>query len=121
MEHFTRFRRNKKDAGAITGVDAKLAGMKTPPPGEASPPQRPTQKLRAFLRSSGKRARASPPASLPISPTTAVLSYDGVIDHPPTPVSSKKDVKPAPQIPNFLNLSAQGRLPPPSFLTRQGE
>lgn len=125
MEHF-RFRR-KKDVPAPTIITssngADPSGKTTPPPGDLlqAPPARPVQKLspfRVFHRSSGKRARDSPPASLPHSPAAAaVLAPDSIVgDRPVSPLSLKteptgdgepKSARP-PKIPAFLDLSMQG-------------
>ncbi|KAK3321572.1 protein-tyrosine phosphatase-like protein, partial [Apodospora peruviana] len=138
MEHFPRFRR-KKDLVApptlITPANDNTtdatARTTTPSPGEVQPAtataapaamMRPVQKLspfRVFHRSSGKRARDSPPASLPHSPTAAaVLDPDSAIaDRPVSPMSFKTDATGdhqqeqeagrAPKIPTFLELSQQ--------------
>ena len=87
---------------------------------------RPVQKLspfRVFSRSSSKRARDSPPASLPQSPATAaaasmaaasVPGHDGVADRPVSPLSLKMEDAntsqsgKAPKMPAYLDLSEQG-------------
>ncbi|KAK5661737.1 hypothetical protein OQA88_9837 [Cercophora sp. LCS_1] len=124
MDHFPRFRR-KKDVPAptiITSRDGADPGKTTPPPGDllVAPPARPVQKLspfRVFHRSSGKRARDSPPASLPHSPAAAaVLAPDSVVgERPVSPLSLKADpagneeskLARPPKIPAFLDLSTQ--------------
>ncbi|KAK3689588.1 protein-tyrosine phosphatase-like protein [Podospora appendiculata] len=126
MEHFPRFRRKQKDVATptiITPANSASFPMKTtPPPGEPQPlpPTRPAQKLspfRVFHRSSSKRARDSPPASLPHSPAAAaaVLAPDSIADRPVSPLSLKIDAMGGPQheagrppkIPAFLDLSEQ--------------
>ncbi|KAK0649411.1 protein-tyrosine phosphatase-like protein [Cercophora newfieldiana] len=125
---FPRFRR-KKDGPAAPPIDtASIANKATapttttiPPSDELKPPApaRPMQKLspfRVFHRSSGKRARDSPPASLPHSPAAAAVpGPDGGVGRPVSPLSLKTDLartddaKSArpPKIPSFLDLSAQ--------------
>ncbi|KAK3941346.1 tyrosine-protein phosphatase 1 [Diplogelasinospora grovesii] len=131
MDHFPRFRR-KKDVATPTIItnpaklDLSARKATTPPPGDLQPgavpaPMRPIQKLspfRVFHRSSGKRARDSPPASLPHSPTAApVLANDGSAERPISPLSPTTDDtaseagsrahKRPPKIPAFLELSVQ--------------
>ncbi|KAK3317825.1 protein-tyrosine phosphatase-like protein [Cercophora scortea] len=127
MEHFPRFRRKQKDVATPTIItpanSASFPTKTTPPPGEPQPPPptRPGQKLspfRVFHRSSSKRARDSPPASLPHSPAAAaaVLAPDSSItDRPVSPLSLKTEAMGGPQhgagrppkIPAFLDLSEQ--------------
>ncbi|KAK3346778.1 protein-tyrosine phosphatase-like protein [Lasiosphaeria hispida] len=112
MDRFPRFGR-KKDVPAPTiitpGTGVDISGKTTPPPGDLQPvvPVRPAQKLspfRVFRRSVGKRARDSPPASLPHSPAAAaVIAPDGIADRPVSPLS----LKTPPKIPAFLDLSVQ--------------
>jgi len=106
----------------ITNGAALPSKTTTPPSGDLQPvpAARPVQKLspfRVFHRSSGKRARDSPPASLPHSPAAAaVLAPDSGGDRPMSPLSLKtdparEDDPTAPRtlkIPSFLDLSAQG-------------
>ncbi|KAL2256994.1 hypothetical protein VTK26DRAFT_797 [Humicola hyalothermophila] len=125
MDHLPRFHRRKKDVVAPTLITTDLPrpGKTTPPPGDLHPasPLRPGpfQKLspfRVFHRSSGKRARDSPPASLPHSPAAApMFARDCTDARPVSPLSLKadsdgdenqKDAKPL-QIPAFLNQSEQ--------------
>jgi hypothetical protein len=74
--------------------------------------------FRVFHRSSGKRARDSPPASLPHSPAEAhdVLARESADGRPVSPLSLKTDnegdqgqkaARP-PKMPAFLNLSDDG-------------
>lgn len=125
MDHFPRFRR-KKDVPSPTiitsGNGTDLSSKATPPAGDlpSVSPLRPVQKLspfRVFHRTSGKRARDSPPASLPQSPAAAaVLTPDAVVERPVSPLSLKTDLKGEdvhkptrpPKIPSFLDLSTHG-------------
>jgi hypothetical protein len=77
--------------------------------------QRPGQKLKAFLRPSQKRARASPPAALQVQvPATPVAAHDGGVEHPLTPVQGRRPEEREREegsmlaIPSFLNQSRQG-------------
>ncbi|KAK4445016.1 protein-tyrosine phosphatase-like protein [Podospora aff. communis PSN243] len=122
MDHFPRFRR-RKDVPSPTIITAALPNKTTttPPSGDLQPaaPARPVQKLspfRVFHRSSGKRARDSPPASLPHSPAAAAVpGPDGGIDRPVSPLSLRTDpareddakAARALKIPAFLELSQQ--------------
>lgn len=135
MDHFPRFRR-KKDVPSPTiitsGNGADFSGKTTSPASDhpSIAPIRPVQKLspfRVFHRSSGKRARDSPPASLPQSPTaTAVLTPDAVVERPVSPLSIKTDPKGedikkptrSPKIPSFLDLSPHGMPCPPCVCRR---
>ncbi|KAK4166571.1 protein-tyrosine phosphatase-like protein [Cladorrhinum sp. PSN259] len=110
MAHLPRpFHRRKKDAAGPTLITNDLAGSAaagagkiTPPPGDLvqPPPESPMrqgtlQKLspfRVFARSSAKRARDSPPASLPHSPAAAVAPVRESVDgRPVSPLSLKAD------------------------------
>ena len=125
MDHFPRFRR-KKDVPTPTIITTQngthLSSKTTPPPGDLQsvPSVRQTQKLspfRVFHRSSAKRARDSPPASLPHSPVVAAVpAPESLVDRPVSPLSLKMDLvgddeasdaRP-PKIPAFLDLSMQG-------------
>ena len=123
MDHLPRFHRRKKDVAAPTLITSDLSGKTTPPQPDVLPssPMRPFQKklnpLRVFHRSSGKRARDSPPASLPHSPAAVpVLAVDGADDRPVSPLSLKMDLggddgrkqaRPL-RIPAFLDQTEQG-------------
>lgn len=128
MEHFPRFRRKKDIAPPplITPNNIDTMRQTTPPPSDLHPvvppiaPIRTVQKLspfNLFHRSSGKRARDSPPASLPHSPAAAaVFSPDSIAGRPVSPLSLKTDATGGrddhaarpPKIPAFLELSPQG-------------
>ncbi|KAM7221869.1 tyrosine-protein phosphatase 1 [Rhypophila decipiens] len=127
MDHFPRFRRKKDIAPPtlVTPNDIDAVRKTTPPPGDLHPvsqpaaPMRSVQKLspfRVFQRSSGKRARDSPPASLPHSPATAAaFTPDSIAGRPVSPLSLKTehlegqygDGGRPPKIPAFLELSTQ--------------
>ncbi|KAH6847300.1 protein-tyrosine phosphatase-like protein [Chaetomium sp. MPI-CAGE-AT-0009] len=121
MAHLPRFHRRKKDVAAPTLITNNLPGKATPPPSDLplGSPKRPFQKLspfRVFQRSSGKRARDSPPASLPHSPAAAPLPAGDCADgRPVSPMSLKTDPasdegeKPAkpPKMPAFLDQSQE--------------
>lgn len=125
MDHLPRFHRRKKDVATPTLITSDLSGKTTSPAPDLQPgpPMRPFQKLspfRVFHRSSGKRARDSPPASLPHSPAAApVLPTDTPDGRPVSPLSLKTDPagdegqKPAnpPKMPAFLEQSEQGGFP----------
>ncbi|KAK4242933.1 protein-tyrosine phosphatase-like protein [Achaetomium macrosporum] len=118
MAHLPRFHRRKKNVAPPTLITNDLPDKTASPP---SDPQsgssvRSFQKLspfRVFHRSSGKRARDSPPASHPHSPAAApVLAGD---DRPVSPLSLKTDpasddhhkvAKPQ-KIPAFLNQTEE--------------
>ncbi|KAK1829391.1 tyrosine-protein phosphatase 1 [Podospora conica] len=93
MDRLPRFRRTKPTIVTPTSIEGKT----TPPPGDLHvvPPSRPSHRLgplRSLIRSSAKRARSSPPASLPHSPAiTACLAPDSIIDRPVSPMSLKMD------------------------------
>ncbi|KAH6623527.1 protein-tyrosine phosphatase-like protein [Chaetomium tenue] len=121
MAHLPRFHRRKKDGAAPTVMTNDLPGKTTPPPGDLPPgsPKRSFQKLspfRVFQRSSAKRARDSPPASLPHSPAAAPLPAGDYADgRPVSPMSLKtnpasdevqKPINP-PKMPAFLDLSRE--------------
>lgn len=137
MDRLARFRRRKSDlaaAASATSVAAedKASESKAPapaPPTQALvPPSRPREKhtLSPFrslrLRTSIKRARESPPAALPLSPSAAVHQHhDDHRVYPRSPLSTRKDAsqvntahaqQPKPKIPSFLTLSNQGRCYP---------
>ncbi|KAK1753098.1 protein-tyrosine phosphatase-like protein [Echria macrotheca] len=125
MSHFPRFRR-KKDVPSPTIITPPRPGIIISDKTTAAPADTSSittnlqvQKLspfRVFHRSSGKRARDSPPASLPHSPAAAaVLAPDSALDRPVSPLSLKTDpsgddehrhARP-PKIPFFLDLSLQ--------------
>ena len=126
MDHLQRFHRRRKDVAPPTLITNDLSGGKTtPPPGDLHPPSpmRPFQKLspfRVFHRSSGKRARDSPPASLPHSPAAVpVLASDCADGRPVSPLSLKTDpasdeavkVAKSAKIPAFLDQTEQGGCP----------
>ncbi|KAL2194854.1 protein-tyrosine phosphatase-like protein [Corynascus similis CBS 632.67] len=120
MAHLPRFHRRKKDVTPPTLITSDLPGKATPSSSDIPPssPRRSLQKLspfRVFHRSSGKRARDSPPASLPHSPAGAPVLPPGYADgRPVSPLSLKmeptsdeapqKTVK-QPKMPAFLDLS----------------
>jgi len=128
MAQLPRFHRRKKEVAAPTLITSDLPkGKTTPPPGDlpSGSPMRSLRGLspfRVFHRSSGKRARDSPPASLPHSPAAApVLGGDCADGRPVSPMSLKTDsagddgqraARP-PKIPAFLDQSPQGRFPQP--------
>ncbi len=104
MAHLPRFHRRKKEGAPPTLITSDLQGKTTtpaaattPPPGDlAAPSGSPMRSLRGlspfrvFHRASGKRARDSPPASLPHSPATLpVLGPDD--GRPVSPLSLKMD------------------------------
>ncbi|KAM7183729.1 tyrosine-protein phosphatase 1 [Naviculisporaceae sp. PSN 640] len=128
MDHFPRFRRKKDVAPPptlITPNDIDAVRKTTPPPGDHHPAPQPAASMRAsqklspfrvFQRSSGKRARDSPPASLPHSPATApAFTPDSIAGRPVSPLSLKTehlggqygDGGRPPKIPAFLELSPQ--------------
>ncbi|GAB1317542.1 Tyrosine-protein phosphatase 2 [Madurella fahalii] len=119
MDHLPRFHRRRKDVAAPPLITSDLSAKMTSPPGDphSVSPMRPFQKLspfRVFHRSSGKRARDSPPASLPHSPAEApALARDSADGRPVSPLSLKTDsageerqttARP-PKMPAFLDLS----------------
>ncbi|OHF01254.1 protein-tyrosine phosphatase [Colletotrichum orchidophilum] len=150
MDHLPKFRRKPK-IPTISTTD-----VKTPPSRNAIDEQQPPQQIypsttvtvtggrsptttkpglrkTAFrglhLRSSGKRLRSPPPASLPQSPPPAIVSHDGITSSPRqkdkegSGVGSKNDsvssgksshesFRPKPRIPAFLDLSVPGTKPP---------
>ncbi|ELQ43897.1 protein-tyrosine phosphatase 2 [Pyricularia oryzae Y34] len=95
MERFSKFRRSKKDASGPTPTAAASTGddrstgsaSRTPSPhsqNQTLVPQQPAPEQRrkpspfrglANLRTSAKRARSSPPASLPQSPSAASVQH----------------------------------------------
>jgi hypothetical protein len=134
MAHLPRFHRRKKDVAAPTLITSDLPDKSAPAQGgqRSGSPARSFQKLspfRVFHRSSGKRARDSPPASLPHSPAAAsVLPGDGADGRPVSPLSLKTDPASedglkrtkAPKMPAFLDQSQAGEpvpasAPPPSL------
>ncbi|KAK4192185.1 protein-tyrosine phosphatase-like protein [Podospora australis] len=120
MAHLPRFRRRKEVLGPpLITNDLAGAGKTTPPPGELpagdlphpESPMRPFRKLspfRVFNRSSAKRARDSPPASLPHSPAQAAATLrEGVDGRPVSPLSLRMDTgsdraRGPPKMPAFL-------------------
>jgi hypothetical protein len=123
MAHLPRFHRRKKNVTAPTLITNDLPEKTTPSPSDpqSGSSARSFQKLspfRVFHRSSGKRARDSPPASHPHSPAAApVLAGDA---RPVSPLSLKTDhasddhrkvVKPQ-KMPAFLDQTEEGLLPP---------
>ena len=135
MAQLPRFHRRKKEVAAPTLITSDLPGGQTtttttisttPPPGDlrSGSPMRSLRGLspfRVFHRSSGKRARDSPPASLPHSPAAApVLTLDCADGRPVSPLSLRTDfagdeghkaARP-PKIPAFLDQSQQGSVFP---------
>ncbi|KAK4098695.1 phosphatases II [Parathielavia hyrcaniae] len=97
MAHLPRFHRRKKDVAAPTLITSDLPGRSAPSQANSrsSSPARSFHKLspfRVFHRSSGKRARDSPPASLPHSPAGApVVAADCADGRPVSPLSLKTD------------------------------
>ncbi|KAK0749916.1 protein-tyrosine phosphatase-like protein [Schizothecium vesticola] len=93
MDRLPRFRRKQPTIITPTSIEGKT----TPPPGDLQvlPPSRPSHKLgpfRSLIRSSAKRARDSPPASLPHSPAhAACLAPENLIGRPVSPMSLKMD------------------------------
>ena len=143
MDRFPRFRRHKKDAvvpaapptstGAppVSPTDTKAAGNRTPSPGSQTlpvppPPSRDRPSRSPFrglhLRSSAKRARESPPGSLPQSPNASFLVADGNNGHIRSPLSAPLPSRRStgntvsttrngtPKIPAFLDLTDQSKL-----------
>lgn len=128
MERLSRFRRSKKEPTTAAVAEDKSSGSRTPSPAAqalAPPPARPREKLSRspfrglHLRSSGKRARESPPASLPHSASATAHAHEDHKAHASSPLSSKPDAaatEPAqaqeekPKMPAFLALSTQGKL-----------
>ncbi|KAK4124478.1 phosphatases II [Parathielavia appendiculata] len=121
MAHLPRFHRRKKDVAAPTLITSDLPGRSAPAQGDSrsSSPARSFQKLspfRVFHRSSGKRARDSPPASLPHSPAAApVVAGESADGRPVSPLSLRSDsagddgqkrTKPA-KMPAFLKQNQQ--------------
>ncbi|KAK4154394.1 tyrosine-protein phosphatase 1 [Chaetomidium leptoderma] len=125
--HLPRFHRRKKDVAAPTLITSDLPRKTTPPLGDLRPgsPMRSFQKLspfRVFQRSSGKRARDSPPASLPHSPAAVpVLAGDCADRRPVSPLSLKTDpvsdkgpkAARSPKIPAFLDQTQEGEFSQP--------
>jgi hypothetical protein len=124
MAQLPRFHRRKKEVAAPTLITSDLPRGKTttPPPGDlpSGSPMRSLRGLspfRVFHRTSGKRARDSPPASLPHSPAAAPVLLGDADGRPVSPLSLKLDsasdegqkaaARP-PKIPAFLELSDQG-------------
>ncbi|KAK3901067.1 tyrosine-protein phosphatase [Staphylotrichum tortipilum] len=107
MAHLPRFHRRKKEVAPPTLITSDLQGKATtpattstttPPPGDLLPSGSPMRSLRGlspfrvFQRASGKRARDSPPASLPHSPASLpVLAPDCADGRPVSPLSLKMD------------------------------
>ncbi|KAL1836249.1 hypothetical protein VTJ49DRAFT_5396 [Mycothermus thermophilus] len=132
MAHLPRFHRRKKDAATPTLITSDLPGKTLAPTTtttvtasavttqpRAASPMRSLQKLspfRVFQRTSGKRARDSPPASMPHSPAAApsMVLADGTDGRPVSPLSLKTDrasddegrnSEKQPKMPSFLQLS----------------
>ncbi|KAL2131013.1 hypothetical protein VTI74DRAFT_5672 [Chaetomium olivicolor] len=120
MDRLHRFHRRKKNVPAPTLITNDLPRKQTPQSEQqAEPPMRSLRGLspfRRFHRSSGKRARDSPPASLPHSPAEALaLAGDGADGRPVSPLSLKTDppsdegqkLRKPPKMPAFLEQSPQ--------------
>ncbi|KLU84779.1 hypothetical protein MAPG_03815 [Magnaporthiopsis poae ATCC 64411] len=71
MERFSKFRRSKKDSAGATGVTADDISAAAPASSRTSRRDRHSPFRNLHLRTSTKRARSSPPAALPQSPTSA--------------------------------------------------
>ncbi len=130
MAQLPRFHRRKKEVPTLITSDlpagqTTTATTTTLPAGDlrSGSPMRSLRGLspfRVFHRSSGKRARDSPPASLPHSPAAApVLPLDCADGRPVSPLSLKMDAaadegqKAArPKIPAFLDQSQEGSVSP---------
>lgn len=130
MEHLARFHRRRKDNSTTPTIitsDIDISDNATPavPPATQTdvppvPPMRTLQKLspfRVFQRSSGKRARDSPPASLPHSPAAAPVAVNGAADgRPVSPLSlqaetaGNDEARPLapPKMPKFLDVGIEG-------------
>ncbi|KAK4143019.1 tyrosine-protein phosphatase 1 [Dichotomopilus funicola] len=128
MEHLGRFHRRKKDSSTTpTIITSNIPDNTTPavPPSTqtdvpSAPPMRTLQKLspfRVFQRSSGKRARDSPPASLPHSPAAAPVAGNGAADgRPVSPLSLQAETAgndearslAPPKMPKFLDVRLAG-------------
>jgi hypothetical protein len=108
MAHLPRFHRRKKEGAPPTLITSDLQGKPTPAaatttttplPGDLAAPSgspmrglRGLSPFRVFHRASGKRARDSPPASLPHSPASLpVLALDCADGRPVSPLSLKTD------------------------------
>ncbi|UQC81062.1 protein-tyrosine phosphatase [Colletotrichum lupini] len=154
MDHLPKFRRKPK-IPTISTTDVKTSPSRNgideqqPPQqiypsttvtvtgGRSPTPTKPGLRKSAFrglhLRSSGKRLRSPPPASLPQSPPPAIVSHDGITSSPrpkdkdgsgggvgagskddsaSSGKSSHESFRPKPRIPAFLNLSVPGTKPP---------
>ncbi|KAH6615619.1 protein-tyrosine phosphatase-like protein [Chaetomium sp. MPI-SDFR-AT-0129] len=127
MEHLARFHRRKKDSSTTpTIITSDIPDNTTPavPPSTqtdvpSAPPMRTLQKLspfRVFQRSSGKRARDSPPASLPHSPAAAPVAGNGAADgRPVSPLSLQAETAgndearslAPPKMPKFLDVGIE--------------
>ncbi|KAK1717438.1 protein-tyrosine phosphatase [Colletotrichum acutatum] len=147
MDHLPKFRRKPK-IPTISTTDVKTSPSRNgideqqPPQqiypsttvtvtgGRSPTPTKPGLRKSAFrglhLRSSGKRLRSPPPASLPQSPPPAIVSHDGITSSPrprdkdgssggvgagnkddsaSSGKSSHESFRPKSSIPAFLNLS----------------
>ncbi|KAK1705117.1 protein-tyrosine phosphatase [Colletotrichum lupini] len=124
MDHLPKFRRKPK-IPTISTTDVKTSPSRNgideqqPPQqiypsttvtvtgGRSPTPTKPGLRKSAFrglhLRSSGKRLRSPPPASLPQSPPPAIVSHDGITSSPRP--KDKDGSGGGPRIPAFLNLS----------------
>jgi protein-tyrosine phosphatase len=137
MDRLPKFRKKPKNPSIMTDggapavqpaepvdnapiMDAALPIAKTPPTKHGFSKRAGFRGL--HLRGATKRARSPPPAALPQSPTTAIVTHDGVVDHfpvaPPTSTtklkhrieaSEPKGLGSKPHIPSFLTFSAQGK------------
>ncbi|KAL2117443.1 hypothetical protein VTJ04DRAFT_7103 [Mycothermus thermophilus] len=134
MSHLPRWNRRKKDVAAPTLITSDLPAKTLAPTTTTTvtaagvpasqtrgvSPMRSLQKLspfRVFHRSSGKRARDSPPASLPHSPAApAIVLPDGADGRPVSPLSLRTDrasddegrgPEKQPKMPAFLQISEE--------------
>lgn len=136
MDRFPRFRRHKKDGGLpaalpvtstgappVSSTDAKSSGVRTPSPGsQALPPPPPPSRDKPsrspfrnlHLRSSAKRARESPPGSLPQSPNSSFLIPDGPNGHIRSPLSAPLPTQR--NISNTASAASGGTHRVPAFL-----
>ncbi|KAJ4293000.1 tyrosine protein phosphatase 1 [Collariella sp. IMI 366227] len=117
MDRLQRFHRRKKDLPSPTIITNDLP-TKTTPQGDRPTTDSPMRSslrglspFRRFHRSSGKRARDSPPASLPHSPAVAPgPTVDGADGRPVSPLSLKMDHS------EGQKLSPRKRVKMPAFL-----
>lgn len=131
MANLPRFHRRKKDVAPPTLITNNLPRKSTQSSSElpVSSPRRSFQKFspfRVFHRSSGKRARDSPPESSPHSPAAAPAPPADCTDgRPVSPVSLKMETasdepqKPTKQykMPSFLCLSDEGEFCPAFYFS----